>query len=128
MKDERTTTADGEHVLSGNFWLWVGLLLPPIAWIAQLQTLYLTSEYGCTTLDFVWNHVTSVVALVVSAAGGVIAWRLWRSGGSHTSNEGPKPSSRRQFMALLGVLTGALFTVVVFAQWLPTLVGVPCDK
>ena len=36
--------------------------------------------------------------------------------------------SRRRFMAMVGVMSGALFTLVIFAQWLPTLLGVPCDK
>jgi hypothetical protein len=31
-------------------------------------------------------------------------------------------------MGLLGVVLAIFFTVVIFAQWLPTLVGVPCGK
>jgi hypothetical protein len=31
-------------------------------------------------------------------------------------------------MAILGMLTAALFTPLIFAQWRPTLLGVPCDK
>jgi hypothetical protein len=31
-------------------------------------------------------------------------------------------------MGLLGVVLAVFFTVVIFAQWLPTLVGVPCGK
>ena len=122
------TTQDMNDRKAGNLRLWVGLLLPPIAWIVQLQTVYLTSEYGCTTTDFTWNHVASVVALILSMIGGIIAWRDWRSGGGDTGNASGRPISRKQFMSLLGVLTGALFTLVIFAQWLPTLLGVPCNK
>ena len=125
----RDTTDEMNDSKAGNFWLWVGLLLPPIAWISQLQTLYLTSEYGCTTsADFTSNHVVSAVALVLSVIGGIIAWRDWHAGGSHTGNESGRPLARKQFMSLLGILTGTLFTLVIFAQWLPTLLGVPCDK
>jgi ABC-type uncharacterized transport system YnjBCD permease subunit len=123
------TTEQMNDSKSGNFWLWVGLLLPPIAWITQLQTLYLTSEYGCiTAAGFSWNHVASAVAFILSAIGGVIAWRDWKAGGGHTGNESGRPVARKQFMSLLGLLTGALFTLVIVAQWLPTIVGVPCDK
>jgi hypothetical protein len=114
--------------VTGNFWLWVGLLLPPLAWITQLQTVYLTSEYGCATSDFLWNHIASAVAIVLSMIGGIIAWRHWQAGGGQTDNESALPKDRKQFMALLGILTGVLFTLVIFAQWLPTLFGVPCDK
>jgi ABC-type uncharacterized transport system YnjBCD permease subunit len=110
------------------FWLWVGMLLPPTAWAAQLQALYLTSEFGCFTSDFFWNHVVSVVALVLSIFGGFTAWREWKSAGSNTEDEGGNPLSRKRFMSMIGILTGSLFTAVIFAQWLPTLLGVPCDK
>ena len=113
---------------SGNLRLWVGLLLPPIAWAIQLQTVYLTSEYGCYTADFKWNHIASAAALVLSAIGGIIAWRNWHAGGGLTLSESSRPIARKQFMSLLGILTGVLFTLVIFAQWLPTLFGVPCDK
>jgi hypothetical protein len=125
---EATREMHKDPETTGNFIFWVGLLLPPIAWIVQLQTLWLTSEYGCETTDFMWNHVASAVALLLSVVGGLIAYRDWRAGGSHTANESSRPPSRKQFMSLLGILTGTLFTLVIFAQWLPTLMGVPCDK
>ena len=113
---------------STAFRLWVGLLLPPTAWITQLQVVWLTSEYGCITNDFLWNHVASVAALAISAFGGLVAFREWRSVGGGTDDDDATVRSRRRFMALIGVATGVLFTVVIFAQWLPTLTGVPCDK
>jgi hypothetical protein len=108
--------------------LWVGMLLPPVAWLVQLQSLWLTSELGCHTSDFLWNHVVSVSALTISAIGGLIAYfeyRRWAPAGENASGD---PRSRRRFMAMIGVLTGALFTTIIFAQWLPTLLGVPCEK
>ncbi len=110
------------------FRLWVGLLLPPAVWAIQLQVLWLTSEYGCVTADFTWNHVTSVAALLFSLAGVWIAFGEWRAAGGGTDDDNATQRSRRRFMALVGILGGALFTVLIFAQWLPTLVGVPCDK
>jgi len=108
--------------------LWIGLLLPPIAWSVQLQSLYLTSEYGCYTSDFTWNHVVVIVALVFSLLGWAIAGREWSASGRGTADDGGDGMSRGRFMATLGLLSGALFSIVIFAQWLPTLMGVPCDK
>jgi hypothetical protein len=110
------------------FRLWIGMLLPPAAWAAQLQSLYLTSEFGCKSSNFTWNHVVVVAALALSLLGGAIAWREWLASGATNDAEGSDRMSRRRFMAMLGILTSALFTVTIFAQWLPTLVGVPCDK
>jgi len=31
-------------------------------------------------------------------------------------------------MSALGLLTGTLFSILIFAQWLPTILGVPCGK
>jgi len=107
---------------------WIGLLLPPVAWALQLQTLYLTSEFGCYTSNFVWNHVVSVICLLLSIGGGLLAWQNWNSVGANLEDESSSPETRKRFMSILGMLTGALFTAVIFAQWLPTLVGVPCEK
>jgi len=107
---------------------WIGLLLPPAAWALDLQTLYLSSEFGCYTSNFIWNHVISVVCLLLSATGGLTAWQSWNSVGANMEDESPLPETRKRFMAILGMLTGALFTALIIAQWLPTLVGVPCEK
>jgi hypothetical protein len=110
------------------FGLWIGMLLPPVAWALQLQTLWLTSEYGCATSNFLWNHVAAIIALLLSMIGGLVAFRAWRATGGGTNDDDASHRSRHRFMGMLGMLTGALFTTVIFAQWLPTLTGVPCDK
>jgi len=112
----------------GNFWRWIGILLPPIAWAAQLQAVYLTSEKGCGDLNFSWNHIVSVAALAAALIGGAIAWTFWPSGDYQATKEKGKPRTRKRFMGILGVALSIFFTVVIFAQWLPTIVGVPCGK
>jgi hypothetical protein len=112
----------------GQFWLWLGFLLPPIAWAVQLQTVYLLSEYGCGSGNFLPNHIASAGALILSVCGGLVSWRNWMKAGGEWKSEKAEPLARSRFMAILGVLSGALFTLIIFAQWLPTLLGVPCDK
>lgn len=108
--------------------LWIGMLLPPIAWAMHLQLVYLTSEFGCFTSDFTWNHVLSGLMLIVALVGGAIAWLEWVAASATTDEEGGDVMSRRRFMALIGILTSALFSVTIIAQWLPTLMRVPCDR
>jgi hypothetical protein len=114
--------------LSRALRLWAGILISPIAAAIQLQTLWLTSEYGCQTADFTWNHVVSISALIVSAVGVAIAVSEYRKWAHAGDNSGPEHDSRRRFMAMVGLMSSALFTVLIFALWLPTIMGVPCGK
>lgn len=113
---------------AGNLRRWIGFFLPPVAWAIQLQTLYLTSFYGCISSDFRWNHVVSIAAILVSVFGGVITWRSWPPGEYEPTKEKGEPVVRKRFMGILGLAAAFLFTVVIIAQWLPTLLGVPCSK
>ena len=119
-----TMTADPSRALR----LWFGLLGPPVIWAIQFQTVYLTSEWACYAMDFTWNHVASVVALAISLLALWTAYSEWRAVGGGLADESSDPDTRRRFMAILGMLTGALFTALIFAVWLPTLTGVPCGK
>jgi hypothetical protein len=121
---ERIAT-DHKTDIAGALQLWIGLLLPPAAWAMQMEALYLSSEYGCASRDFTWNHVVVVCGLVLSIIGLFTAWRQWSRSDSPSDDPG---MSLRGFMSTLGMLSGALFTVTIIAQWLPTLTGVPCDK
>ncbi len=109
-------------------WLWTGFLLQPIAWSIQLQTVYLLSEYGCASNNFLPIHVVSVAALVLSVIGLFISWRNWQHAGAKWSSEEEGPVPRSRFLAIVSLLSGSILTLLIFAQWLPTLMGVPCDK
>jgi hypothetical protein len=108
--------------------LWVGVLLPPLAWSVYLETVYLFSDYGCKNLNFFPNHLVSIAALIISLLGLAVAWSNWQKSGSTWPDEGSGSVARSRFMSALGLLTGSLFSVLIFAQWLPTLLGVPCGK
>ena len=108
--------------------LWFGLLGSPAIWAIQFQTVYLTSEWGCYAMEFKWIHMVSVIALVISLVAFWVAFSEWRLAGGGTADEDSDHVTRRRFMAILGMLTGVLFTALIFATWLPTLSGVPCGK
>jgi len=119
-----TVTADPSRSLR----LWVGMLLPPLVWAAQMQTIYLTSEWACYAKDYSWNHAVSIASLVLSVVGIWVAYSEWKAVGGGTEDENSDQDTRRRFMAILGMLLGSLFTALIFAQWLPTAMGVPCSK
>lgn len=108
--------------------LWLGFLLPPFAWIVHMQSLYLLSEYACGSNDFVPSHAVSAGLLLLSILGGLISWNNWRRVGRAWPDASTGAVSLSRFLSVMGLLASALFSVLIFAQWLPTLTGVPCGK
>lgn len=108
--------------------LWTGFLLPPLAWSIFLETVYLFSDYGCSTNNFLPNHVVSAAFLIVSLIGWAVAWSNWKKSGSTWPDDSSGSIPRSRFMSALGLFTGALFSALIVAQWLPTILEVPCGK
>jgi hypothetical protein len=108
--------------------LWLGLLLPPAAWAFHVQAAYLASEYGCLGGTFAWNHVITIAAAALSIAGGATAFSEWRDAGAKLEDESEDRASWHRFIGQLGMGAGALFTLTIIAQWLPTIMGVSCEK
>ena len=107
---------------------WIGILLPPAAWAVQLQAMWLTTEYGCAYSIFTWNHVVSIGMLTLSVVGGMIAWQYLPSGAYEPTKEEGTPEVRKRFMGILGIVLSVMFSMLIVAQWLPTILGVPCNK
>jgi hypothetical protein len=111
----------------GIFWLWLGLLLPAIAWALQQSTLYVMVGWACQTGNFFAMHAVSLSAFVVAALGAFVSWRNWQGAGRERSDDdraGALPRSR--FMSVLGLTAGGFFALVIFAQWLAVVVIHPC--
>ena len=112
----------------GIFWLWAGLLTPPAAWFLQLQAAYLMVYVSCAVGGNAPYHLASLASLALSAAGGVLSWRNWQKAGPEIPGEQGGPLTRSRFLALLGLLSGALFSVTIIAQWVPAFILPPCNK
>lgn len=112
----------------GAFWLWAGLLTPPVAWSLQVQAAYLMVYVSCAARANFPYHLASLACLALSMAGGLLSWRNWRRAGADVPDEEGGPLARSRFLALLGVLAGLLFSVVIVAQWVPGFILPPCNK
>jgi hypothetical protein len=64
----------------------------------------------------------------VSLVGGFVAWNNWQKAGATWPDTSGNSLSRSRFLAALGILSSMLFSALIFAQWLPTILGVPCGK
>jgi hypothetical protein len=101
--------------------LWTGILVGPFAWTAQLALSYPIAQLTCHT-GFASQHPTalhaiSVGALIIIAAGAFVSWQVYQR----------DRAERVQFMAMLGLLTCALFALVVIATWVPPFVINDCE-
>lgn len=105
--------------------LWAGLLLPPIAWALNLSVNYGLATLACDGAWAVGLHLSTLVSIALAAAGGLIAWSLWKRLAAISSQDGTR-AARSRFMALSGLLLSVFFGLAIVAQWLPTFFLEPC--
>jgi hypothetical protein len=124
-------TGDTEQAFfqrQGIGWLWFSILAGPLAFLLNLQLSYMLVQPVCVTAHHLVLHLVPVGALLLTASGGVSAWRNWQRTGQAESSKagGVLPHSR--FMAGIGLLTSGLFSFVIVAQWLPNFILSPCQR
>ena len=124
-----TKTVDQKRDELGTYskWpLWIGMLLPPAAWSVAMEAVYLTDVYTCSGSAIRWSHISSAAGLIFCILGGLIAWKTMPR---YTSDDSKTvPLSRSVFMSILGITLAVLFALLIIAQWLPVIYGVPCSK
>jgi nicotinamide riboside transporter PnuC len=106
--------------------LWFAVLAGPLAWMLGLNAEYSLVRVACAKDSMLYLHAVSLLTLLLALAGGWVAWREWkRSGGEWPGEEGGTiPRSR--FMAALGLLASALFSLTILAQWVASFFLNPC--
>ena len=99
--------------------LWAGLLIPPLAFLANLELSYALVPTACKAGNQSMIHLVHLVCLLLALGAGLIAWRSWNTYGSEWSGAEGGPLARSRFMAGSGLAGSALFALVILAQWLP---------
>lgn len=113
----------------GKLALWCGVLAAPIAWGVQLQLNYSLLRFACWYHWLLYlHHVTTLLLLGVAVWGTWLAHREWKRIGAGEPDDAEDPvPGRSRFMAVLGLLTGVLFCLLIVAQWIPALFFDPCE-
>jgi hypothetical protein len=106
--------------------LWFAMLAGPVAWFTGLNLNYSLVRLACAKGSLVSLHLVSALTLALAVSGGVVAWREWRRVGGGWPGEGGDPRARSRFMAVIGLMSSALFSVVILAQWVAQLILNPC--
>jgi hypothetical protein len=108
--------------------LWFGVLTGPTAMLLHLQSIYSLVHHVCASGGYAAIRMVSVLLLLIVAASGIGAFLTLgqlRTVPSNVRTENSVMAER--FMATLGIMTSALFVLVILAQAIPTFLVSPCQ-
>ena len=108
--------------------LWTGILGPPIGWLVHFQIVYSLVPRVCKLHAHAIMHLITLVFLIILMACGLVAWKLLPASTGGNGNNEPIETipARPRFMAQVGIMSSALFTLVLIAQWIASFMLDPC--
>jgi len=106
---------------------WVAVLAGPVAWFASLLANFALTAQICARGWKALLFAVTILALILTASAGVLAWRLWRETGVELPGETAGVAGFRRSMGLAGVLLSGMFVVVIIAQAIPNLIFRGCE-
>jgi hypothetical protein len=107
--------------------LWTAVLAGPVVWLFSFEANYVLAPWACTFQAKLALYLVSLVALLLCAASGIMAWRQWTELGKEWPGNGGGVLPRARIMAIGGVLLSALFFLVVLAQAIPEVLLEACE-
>ena len=99
--------------LTSDWALWAAVLVPPVAWAADLTASYSLVKWACNHHTTMQIQVITLATLAVIFAAGYVGWTAQRERAAATANE------RAGFMAQLGAITTVLFIILTIAMAIP---------
>lgn len=114
-------------MITRDFALWTGILAGPVVWLISFELNFLLAPWACVFEDKLPLYIISIVALIISAASGSLAWREWKALGINPGDEDATGIPRARVMAVSGVLLSAMFFLVILAQAIPEIVLGACQ-
>jgi hypothetical protein len=106
--------------------LWAALLAPPMIWMVGLVAKYAVVPFACGSMNTWALHAVSIATLLLTAGSGVVARRAWQHAGREWPGESGMPVARTRFMAVMALMSSALFGLAIIAQWLSSAYLNPC--
>lgn len=111
---------------TGAFELWLAIVLPPIVWWLDQQAIDSMVPYACAGHWRLPFHLVSLVGFLISAGLALFGWRNWKALGEEWPGEGAGVLHRSRFMAVVGVLSGSIFFLVMLGQFIAGFFLGPC--
>ena len=107
--------------------LWVAVLAGPILWLLSFQAKFSWNPWACASQAKLILFLISLVAFLLTAGAGFLAWRQWYALGHQSTVDAGATLSRSRFMALGGLVFSAGFCLVMVAQVIPDLLFEVCQ-
>jgi hypothetical protein len=108
-----------EHRLNRS--LAFGMFAGPAAWALHQQVSYMLTPTVCANGNEFVLHLVALLALVLTAAGGLVAWRISKRLPEGSTEKGDDRGTRARFLALTAAVLCAFFGLVILAQEVPNL-------
>ena len=121
--------ADAERYYAGNTGiatLYLGVFLAPAAWFFHLVASFTLATQLCDGRHEWLLHAVGFAAIVMAAAGGVLAWRNWKGTGSKLNEDRGGTLARSNFLAVAGLASTAFFGFVIILSEVPNWFLPPC--
>ena len=117
------------------FTRWPGLLRlaldvlggPIIALVYQEAT-YAGNMWACGHNAKPTLHVGAVLCVIGALIVIADSWMVWRTVGRGVEDEHGAEETRTRFLALIGIMVGAISLAVIVAQWLAIFMFGPCMR
>jgi hypothetical protein len=110
-----------------DFALWTGILTGPIVWLMSLEVNFALTPWACVTQGKAALYAISIIALLLCAGSGLLAWREWSQLGKEWPDDAEAAVARTRIMAVGGVLLSVMFFLVIVAQAIPQIILKACD-
>jgi hypothetical protein len=107
--------------------LWTGILAGPTVWLLSFEANFALAPWACEFNNKIALIVVTLVALILVAGSGLLAWREWNAVGKVWPGGAGGALARERIMAAGGVLFSAMFFLVILAQGIPNLLMGACD-
>ena len=104
-----------------------GLLLPPLAWLLDMQVSYSLVKWVCAN-DRHWIlFVMPACSLTLTAATTLKSWQTLRQTTHAARDEGGRPIDRSHLLAVSGLAMSVLFGVLILVSLVPRALLSPCE-
>lgn len=114
-----------EHV--GLAKLMAGVLLPPFAWLLEMQVSYAAVKWACAA-DARWVLLLLPLgSLALVALAGWWSWSAWRMLRDEASLDGARMEDRSYFLSLAGLAMTMTFLLLILTSYAPRYLLSPCE-
>jgi hypothetical protein len=107
--------------------LWVGPLIGPLAWLADLEISFSADRLSCNSNTPLPLHLATIICLLISFGGIAYTWRDWRDTGKGWPGEEESIVSRSRLLSFVGLTVNTMFVLAILFQAVPKVMLHPCQ-